>query len=99
MDMWPALTMPVSNLTFIIQVLDKQVTESQSKVALCTTLQEDLMRHKDEMDSLREAAAKVKQLETVIQQYKNKLEGMEFLKRSMKELEEKNEELNKVRAN
>ena len=80
----------------IWQVLDKQIVESQTKVALCTTLQDELMRHKDEMDSLREAAAKAKQYEIAIQQYKNKLEGMDFLKRSMKELEEKNEELHKV---
>jgi hypothetical protein len=72
--------------------------ESQTKIALCTTLQEEVTRHKDEMDSLREAAAKVRQYETSIESYKKKLEGIDFLKRSMKDLEDKNEELNKVRS-
>lgn len=57
---------------------------------------EELKHLKDEIDTLREAAAKVSQLELTIQQLRNKLEATQYLRNDMKQFEQKNEELNKV---
>ena len=51
---------------------------------------------KDEIDSLSESAAKVAQYEQTMNTYKKKLEEMADLKVTIKQLEEKNIELDKV---
>lgn len=54
------------------------------------------MRLKDEIDSVRELAAKASQLEKQVKLYQKKLEEMGDLKQNLKLLEEKNLELMKV---
>jgi len=78
------------------QVLEKQLGDLQQKLALSQSVHDEALRNKDELDSLREAAAKVPQLENSIQLYKRKLEGVDVLKQHMKELEEQNGTLIKV---
>lgn len=79
-----------------LQVLEKQLAEAQAKLLLSQSYHDEALRNKDEVDSLREAASKVPQLENSIQFYKRKLEGMDVLKQNMKDMEEQNANLIKV---
>lgn len=65
-------------------------------MASAASAEEEVVRLKDEMDSLREAAAKTSQYEKQMKLYQKKLEEMADLKQNMKLLEEKNVELMKV---
>ncbi|CAG7734402.1 unnamed protein product [Allacma fusca] len=82
-----------------LQVLEKQISEAHAKLASVAAAEEEIVRLKDEIDSLGEAAAKVTLYEQTINVYKKRLEEMADLKLSMKQLQEKNEELDKKNFN
>jgi hypothetical protein len=79
-----------------LQELTRQLTEANAKLNFGSSATEELIRLKDELDSLREASAKAKQHEVTIQQLKNRLESAQYLKHDIQQFEQKNEELNKV---
>jgi len=76
--------------------LQKEISETHFKMASAASASEEVVRLKDEMDSLREAAAKASQYEKQMKLYQKKLEEMADLKQNLKLVEEKNVELMKV---
>lgn len=65
-------------------------------MASAASAEEEVIRLKDEMDSLRELAAKASHYENQMRSYQKRLEEMADLKQTAKLLEEKNTELMKV---
>lgn len=65
-------------------------------MASAASAEEECVRLKDEMDSLREALSKASHYENQMRGYQKKLEQMADLQRNLKMLEEKHEELIKV---
>jgi hypothetical protein len=65
-------------------------------MASAASAEEEVVRLKDEMDSLRELAAKASHYEKQMKTYQKKLEEMADLKQTAKLLEDKNTELMKV---
>jgi protein HOOK3 len=78
-----------------LQFLEKQISEAHAKLASFSAAEEEIVRLKDEIDSLSESAAKVAQYEQTINTYKKRLEEMADLKATIKQLEDKNVELDK----
>ncbi|CAL8083230.1 unnamed protein product [Orchesella dallaii] len=78
------------------QVLQQQITEVHAEVASKRKAEEEVVRLKDEMDSLRELAAKAAGLEKQLKLYQKRMEEMGDLKQNLKLLEEKNLELMKT---
>jgi hypothetical protein len=77
-------------------VLQKQISETHFKMASAASAEEEVLRLKDEMDSLRELAAKASHYEKQMKVYQKKLEEMADLKQTARLLEEKNTEMMKV---
>ena len=78
------------------QVLQKQISETHFKLTSAASAEEEVSRLKDEMDSLRELAAKASHYEKQMKLCQKKLEEMTDLKQTARLLEEKNMELMKV---